>query len=82
MNGVAREYMRRDEAADYVRQRWGIPCSRGLLAKLAVTGAGPLFRSAGRFPLYTEQDLDAWARARIGAPKRSTSDTSAAVHAA
>lgn len=67
-------YLRRAEAAAYVRQRWGMPCSRQWLAKLAVTGGGPVFRKAGRTPLYAPADLDAWAEARIGAPQRSTSD--------
>jgi hypothetical protein len=82
MTEVSREYLRRDEAAKYVRRRWGLPCSRGLLAKLAVAGGGPLFRCAGRFPLYTEDDLDVWAKARIGAPKRTTSDAPTSAHAA
>lgn len=67
-------YLRRTEAAAYVRLRWGMPCSRQWLAKLAVTGGGPVFRKAGRTPLYAPADLDAWAEARIGAPQRSTSD--------
>ena len=75
------KFLRRDSAADYVKRRWGLACSRGSLAKLAVAGGGPLFRSAGRFPLYTEDDLDAWAKARIGAPKRAKSDVPSA-HAA
>lgn len=66
-------YFRRADAARYVRSHWGIPCSPRWLAKLAVTGGGPIFRKAGRFPIYTSEDLDAWAEARIGAPRRSTS---------
>ena len=72
MTGIASKYLRREEAADYVRSRWGIPCSRGLLAKLAVLGDGPLMHYAGRFPLYSEHDLDDWATARIAKPRRST----------
>lgn len=67
-------YRRRDEAAEYVKSRWGQPCSRSLLAHLAMSGDGPVFRYAGRFPVYTETDLDDWARGRIGEPRRSTSD--------
>ena len=66
-------YLRRTEAAHYVRETWGIPCSTKWLAKLAVMGGGPIFRKAGRFPIYLPPDLDAWAEARIGAPHRSTS---------
>lgn len=67
------KYLRRADAALYVRETWGIPCSTKWLAKLAVVGGGPIFRKAGRFPLYAASDLDVWAEARIGAPRRSTS---------
>ena len=66
-------YLRRVDAAHYVRNTWGIPCSTRWLAKLAVTGGGPIFRKAGRFPIYNPADLDDWARSRISAPRRSTS---------
>lgn len=67
------KYMRRDQAAEYVKETWSQPCSRSLLAQLAMSGQGPVFRLAGRFPVYTESDLDDWARSRISAPRRSTS---------
>lgn len=66
-------YLRRAEAARYVRSTWGMPCSPTWLAKLAVVGGGPVYRKAGRFPLYMLSDLDAWAESRIGQPRRSTS---------
>lgn len=66
-------YLRRADAAHYVRETWGIPCSTKWLAKLAVVGGGPIFRKAGRFPIYLAGDLDGWATSRIGAPRRSTS---------
>lgn len=66
-------YFRRAEAAHYVRQTWGMPCSSKWLAKLAVVGGGPIYRKAGRVPLYAPDDLDAWASSRLGAPRRSTS---------
>jgi hypothetical protein len=68
------KYHRRHDAARHVREEWGQPCSARWLAKLAVTGGGPVFRKVGRFPLYTTEDLDAWAESRIGKPQRSTSD--------
>jgi hypothetical protein len=67
-------YLTRAHAAHYVRATYGFPCSRQWLAKLAVIGGGPVFRKAGRTPLYAPTDLDGWALARIGAPQRSTSD--------
>ena len=66
-------YYRRADAAHYVRETWGMPCSSKWLAKLAVVGGGPIYRKAGRFPLYTQEDLDHWADSRLGAPRRSTS---------
>ncbi len=67
-------FLRRSDAAHYIRTTYGFPCSRQWLAKLAVTGGGPVYRKAGRTPIYAPADLDAWARARIGEPQRSTSD--------
>jgi hypothetical protein len=67
------KFRRRVEAAQYVRDKWNQPCQPKTLAKLAVVGGGPVFRKAGRFPLYQDPDLDAWAEARIGEPRLSTS---------
>jgi hypothetical protein len=66
-------YMRRTDAARYVREHWGAPCSAKWLAKLAVVGGGPQFRKIGRFPVYTRADLDEWIEAKITAPRCSTS---------
>jgi len=67
-------YLSRNAAAQYIRNCYGFPCSRQWLAKLAVLGGGPIFRKAGRNPIYAPADLDDWAMARIGEPQRSTSD--------
>ena len=70
--------LRRTEAAQYVTNKFGIPCSPKTLAKLAcVTSTGPPFRLAGRFPLYPTDGLDAWAQSKIGPLVRSTSELSA-----
>ena len=74
-------YLGRAEAAQYVQSRYGFPCSRQWLAKLAVLGGGPIFRKAGRNPIYAPADLDDWAMARIGEPQRSTSDAPASASA-
>ena len=71
---VAPKYFIRIHAACYVRETWGLPCSPRWLAKLAVIGGGPIYRKAGKTPLYAPGDLDDWAQARIGAPQRSSSD--------
>jgi hypothetical protein len=69
-----RIFLRRAQAAEYVTSRYGFPCSRQWLAKLAVIGGGPVFRKAGRYPVYEPSELDRWAEARIGPPQRSTSE--------
>jgi hypothetical protein len=66
----------REDAASYIREKYARPCTTGLLDKLAVRGTGPTFRKvAGRFVVYEEKELDAWALQQIGAPQRSTSES-------
>jgi hypothetical protein len=69
-----RQFLRRSDAAAYVTEEYGFPCSRQWLAKLAVIGGGPVFRKAGRYPVYEPSELDRWAEARIGPPQSSTSE--------
>ena len=66
--------LRRAEAARYIRDAHGIPCSPATLAKYACIGSGPAFRKAGKFPIYSRDDLDAWAEQRLGKLVRSTSE--------
>jgi hypothetical protein len=71
--------LRRTEAARYVTDTYGIPCSPKTLAKLAcISSEGPPFRLAGRFPLYPTSGLDAWAQSKIGPLVRSTSEAKSA----
>ncbi len=73
----ATQFLRRDAAAIYLRQRYGFGSAR-TLAKGVVTGDTPEFHKAGRLVLYTREALDRWALDKIGAPRRSTSNTTAA----
>ena len=66
--------MRRAEAARYIRENHAIPCSPATLAKYACIGGGPAFRKAGKFPIYSRDDLDTWAQQRLGRLVRSTSE--------
>jgi hypothetical protein len=67
--------LRRAQAAQYVTENYGFPCSPKTLAKLASVGsAGPAFRLAGRVPLYPVSELDTWAQRKIGPLIRSTSE--------
>jgi hypothetical protein len=63
--------MRRADAARYIRETYAIPCVATTLAKYACVGGGPPFRKAGKFPIYSRADLDAWARQRLGMLVRS-----------
>lgn len=66
--------MRRADAARYIRDAHGIPCAPTTLAKYAVLGGGPAFRKAGKFPIYSRDDLDVWANQRLGKLVYSTSE--------
>ncbi len=66
--------LRRYEASNYLLETHGIRRTVGTLAKLAVIGGGPRFRVAGRTPLYSPDDLDAWADSILSPPVRSTSE--------
>ena len=66
--------MRRVDAARYIRETHGIPCAPATLAKYAARGGGPAFRKAGKFPIYSRDELDSWAEQRLGKLVRSTSE--------
>jgi hypothetical protein len=70
----SRKY-RRDDASKYLKDQHGIDRKPATLAKYASVGGGPKYVLDGRFPLYPEPELDAWAEARISPLKSSTSDT-------
>lgn len=63
--------LRRDAAAEFIREHFSIPCSARTLAKFASVGGGPLYRYSGRFPIYDTADLMAWAAGKVG-PKVGT----------
>lgn len=67
-------YMRRADAASYLNATYGIPCVDTTLAKYACIGGGPPFRKLGKFAMYSRDDLDAWAKQRLGELIYSTSE--------
>jgi len=67
------DFMRRADAARYIRETYAFPCVPTTLAKYACLGGGPAFRKAGKFPIYSRDDLDAWAKQRLGEVVPSTS---------
>ena len=78
MTSVSSEFFRRDDAAAYVREKYGFPCTSKWLAKLAVYGGGPPFRKAGRVPMYPRDGLNLWAESRLGPLVGSTAELSRA----
>jgi hypothetical protein len=67
-------YLRRVDAARYIQDTYGIPCQAPTLAKYACLGGGPAFRKAGKFPIYSRDELDAWAKCRLSKLVHSTTE--------
>jgi hypothetical protein len=67
-------YRTRREAAKYLTEELGLPITWTTLQKLACTGGGPPYRIFGNRALYTDEDLDAWAEARMSPLRTSTSE--------
>lgn len=77
------KWRRRGAAAAYLRDQHGLDYTAEYLARLASTGGGPVFRYLnGHWPIYADDDLDEWAKSRIGPPMRKASEAPAAAHAA
>jgi hypothetical protein len=69
--------LRRDAAAEFIRNNFSIPCTTQTLAKFASIGGGPLYRYNGRFPVYDPADLAAWVAERTGPKVSSVSEARA-----
>ena len=67
------EYLTRPEAAAYLTAR-GLIVSKSTLQKWATIGGGPVYRRFGIRALYRPVDLEEWAEAKLGLPRRSTSE--------
>ena len=67
-------FVTREQAAYYLRQRYGAPCavSATTLAKLASVGGGPTMHRFGRRVGYLKRHLDEWAQSRCSGPVRIT----------
>lgn len=73
----AERLMRRAEAAEFIRETFGVSCCTSTLAKLAVTGGGPEYQKFGRFPLYSRAACRAWVSSKLSPRLTSTSDLAA-----
>jgi hypothetical protein len=67
------KFLNRRSAAKYVHDVHGLRCSEKWLAKLAVTGGGPVYFKDGRAVLYRHDELDAWVGRRVTGPWKSSS---------
>jgi hypothetical protein len=71
----ATRFLSRSVASDYLVNR-GLRVAKQTLAKFAVTGEGPAYRSFGSRVVYDPADLDAWIATRLTKARRSTSEVS------
>jgi hypothetical protein len=69
-------FVDRRGASAYIHEKYGpaIRYSANTLAKMAVTGGGPVFRRIGNRVVYEEDDIDDWITEKLGPPMRSTSE--------
>ncbi len=58
--------LRRWEASAYLENVHGLRVAPATLAKLASIGGGPGFHKDHRVPLYSVEELDRWAKERLG----------------
>jgi hypothetical protein len=70
---MLKRYLTRQEAASYLSER-GLLVTKNTLQKFATVGGGPEYSIFGNKALYTTQNLDAWAEARLTASRKSTSE--------
>jgi len=71
---VQGRYLDRREAAEYLTDQRGLRISRNTLQKMATLGGGPPYRLFGIRAVYTVTDLEAWAEAKLGRKRSSTSE--------
>lgn len=67
----------REKAAEYLT-KLGYPTTRSSLARLAVSGGGPVYRKWGRNVLYRPDDLLTWIEERGGSFCASSAEHDAA----
>ena len=64
----------RREAPVYLLEQRGLRVTYNTLQKLACLGGGPEYQIFGNRAVYTEENLDRWAEAKLSRPRRSTSE--------
>ncbi|MGP9814433.1 hypothetical protein ACTZWT_23215 [Rhodopseudomonas sp. NSM] len=71
---LSTENLRRESAAEYLRERYGLRCSATTLKKYATAGGGPRFHRVNRTALYPIAELDRWAVQKLGPLRARASD--------
>jgi hypothetical protein len=64
----------RQQASDYLRDRWGLSYAAHTLALYAVKGTGPEYSKAGPRAMYTREALDEFAKTKLTGPSKKASD--------
>ncbi len=67
----------RKEAAAYIREQHGLPCTPNTLQKYATTGGGPEYQIFGNRAIYTDTGLDSWVEKKLTTPRSCTSGAAA-----
>lgn len=67
------EFLRREEAAQYLQHTYRLHTTTKTLTKLACTGGGPVYQKFGRMPLYKTAWLDEWVAANLSGPVTQSS---------
>ena len=68
-----KRYLTRPEAASYLSKS-GLLITKNTLQKFATVGGGPNYAIFGNRALYTVDNLNAWAEARLSKSRKSTSE--------
>ncbi len=66
-------YFQRKEASRYLTEDRGLPTANSYLQKLATVGGGPEYQRYGKYAVYTQAALDAYADSKLSTPRHSTS---------
>ncbi|MDR3474174.1 MAG: hypothetical protein P4M09_21205 [Devosia sp.] len=74
MPAVPSRKLNRADSSKYLLEIHGLSYKPNSLARLAISGKGPAFYPVPGSPLYSTDDLDAWAREVLGEPVYSTAE--------
>ena len=69
-------YLTRKQSCQYLADKYGeaVAPKPATLSKMASVGGGPVFYKANGRAVSLPEDLDRWFEARLGQPRRNTSE--------